>query len=74
MKRIFILTLIFMKAGFSFAQEVKSLNQECNPTFKEIFNFQVGDYFNYEINEWQESWAVQWMKMILHHYEKRGTW
>ena len=57
MKKIFILTLIFMKAGFSFAQEVKSLNQECNPTFKEIFNFQVGDYFNYEIYEWQESWG-----------------
>ena len=57
MKRIFILTLIFMKAGFSFAQEVKSLNQECNPTFREIFNFQVGDFFNYEINEWQESWG-----------------
>jgi hypothetical protein len=54
MKRIFIVTLIFMKASFSFCQEVKSLNQECSPTFKEIFNFQVGDYFNYEINEWHE--------------------
>jgi hypothetical protein len=53
MNRIFILTLIFMKASFSFAQEVK-LNHECNPTFKEIFNFQVGDYFNYQINTWQE--------------------
>jgi hypothetical protein len=57
MKKLFILTVIFMKASFSFSQEVKSLNQECNPTFKEIFNFQVGDYFNYEINEWQESWG-----------------
>jgi len=43
-----------MKASFSFSQEVKSLNQECNPTFKEIFNFQMGDYFNYESNLWTE--------------------
>jgi hypothetical protein len=57
MKRIFILTLIFMKASFSFSQEVKSLNQECSPTFKEIFNFEVGDYFHYEIYEWQESFG-----------------
>jgi hypothetical protein len=62
MLRIFILTLIFMKAGFSFAQEVKSLNPECNPTFKEIFNFQVGDYFNYEITSWQESWGSSIVK------------
>jgi hypothetical protein len=54
MKKLFILTLIFIKASFSFAQELKFLENECNPTFKEIFNFQEGDFFNYEINEWQE--------------------
>jgi hypothetical protein len=40
MKKIIFMALILVKTSFAF-------NQECSPTFKEIFDFQVGDYFVY---------------------------
>jgi len=40
MKRIFILILILVNTGLLFAQE-------CSPNYKEVFDFNVGDYFHY---------------------------
>ncbi len=41
MKKICILIIILLKTIIAF-------NQQCSPTFKEIFDFQIGDFFRYE--------------------------
>jgi hypothetical protein len=40
-KRIPLLIIVLVNTGFVFAQE-------CSPTFREIFDFNVGDYFEYQ--------------------------
>lgn len=55
MKRLLILTFIFFKSSSAF-------NQSCSPTFKEIFDFQVGDFFRYE--DGVTSYAADWSKTL----------
>jgi hypothetical protein len=46
MKQLIILVIILAKTCLVFAQQ-KAIIQDCSPTYKENYDFQVGDFFKY---------------------------
>jgi hypothetical protein len=61
MKRLVVLIVIFVRTISVFTQE-KPLYQECSPTFKDVFDFQVGNFFRYE--EDFTNYSGDWFKIL----------